>query len=138
MYVHLLDVAEHALHQCVECKYNPDGKGGSEVTEICYSYEFLDDYVTPKPTLNAFMADIFQWRPEDKHKKMVEEGATDEMAMGEYVPPKSTPTVQGLQHIDDETAKDRPKYEREDGDNDWLQQKFNRKNHPLELMVSFN
>ena len=132
MFLIVLDVAEFALHRCVECVYETDDKGGHEIAKMHYSYEFLDDFVTPKPTLNAFMADVCQWK-RDKHKRMVEEAHPAEIGL-EDISPKS-PTVQGTQHINDESARDEPVLESKD--EHWLQEKFNQKNHPLELMVSF-
>ena len=131
----LLDVAELALHQCVDLRYETNDKGSCEISEITYCYEFLDDFVTPKPTLNAFLADIFRWRPENRHDRIVEEAMKDDIVL-ENIPTKATatPTVQSIQHGVDETAKNRL----EDSEDDsWLQEKFNRKTHPLELMVSF-
>ena len=128
-------MAEVALHRCVECTYQIDEHGSSEITEICYSYEFLDDFITPKPTLNAFLSDIFHWNSGNKDK--VAKGALSNEITLECNASKSTPTVKSPQHINDENAEE--KYMLECGDeNNWLQEKFNQKNHPLELMVSFN
>ena len=129
-------MAEVALHRCVECTYQTDEHGSSEIAEICYSYEFLDDFITPKPTLNAFLSDIFHWNSGNKHDKVAGEVFSNEIAL-EYNASNSTPTIKRPRHIDDENAED--KHTLECGDkNNWLQEKFNRKNHPLELMVSFN
>lgn len=129
----VLDVAEFALHQCVERFYEADDKGCCHIAKIRYSYEFLDDFITPKPSLYAFLADMFRWNHEHKHEK-IEHGLRSEIALGK-VEPKSEPTVQGTQCVDDEGATDEPKLECDD--KNWLQ-KFSQTNHPLELMVSFN
>ena len=128
-------MAELALRQCVDVHYEPNDKGSCEISEITFSYEFLDDYNTPRPTLNAFLTDIFRWYPENKHDKKVEELMSDEMVL-ENIPTKATatPTVQDVQHAVDETARNKTV---EHEDDSWLQEKFNLKTHPLELMVSF-
>ena len=123
-------MAEFALHRCVEYKYKSDDKGGSEIVEIEYSYEFLDDFVTPKPTLNAFMADLFRWNRDDKHERMVEEDTHPaEIALETLSSPKIPYTRHDSESIGDEMIL-------ESSDENWLQEKFNQKNHPLELMVS--
>lgn len=127
-------MAELALHQCVDVHCETNDKGSSEITEISFCYEFLDDYRTPRPTLNAFLSDIFRWRKR-RDNNMVEDVTKDEIVL-ENISSKAvaTPTVQDAQHTFDET--DYNKLE-EHEDDSWLQEKFNRKTHPLELMVSF-
>ena len=125
-------MAELALHRCVERKYETDHEGSQKITEMQYSYEFLDDFVTPKPTLNALLTDFCQWKRDDTHERMVEDAHPAEIGLDD-ISPKS-PTVQGTQHIDDDDARDEP--ELESKDDHWMQKKFNQKNHPLELMVS--
>ena len=94
----------------------------------------MDDFVTPKPTVNAFLAQFFRWDPEGKHSEEAETVIANEIALEEMAP-KFTPTVQSLKCTGDESAKDKQLLEC--GDNhSWLQEKFNKKNHPLELMVS--
>ena len=128
-------MAQVALHRCVERTYYTDEKCSNEIAEICYSYEFLDDFVTPKPTLNAFLTEFFRWHPESKHSEGAETVIINETALEEMAP-KFKPTVESLKCTDDESAKDKPLLEC--GDNYcWLQEKFNKQNHPLELMVSF-
>ena len=135
MFSTLLDVAQLALHQCVECTYCTDGKSSSEIATICYSYEFLDDFVTPKPTVNSFLVECFGRHPTDKYNERSETIIPNETALEEIVP-KFNPTVQDLQYTDYESAKEQPVSDY--GDNYyWLQEKFDPKNHPLELMVSF-
>ena len=130
-------MAQLALHQCVERTYHTDEKCSNEIAEICYSYEFLDDFVTPKPTVYSFLAEFFRWTPKNKHNEGVETIITNDIAL-EEVAPKYKPTVQSLQHTDDESAKDESVSMEECEDNcSWMQEKFNPKNHPLELMVSF-
>ena len=129
-FLNLLDVAEIALHRCVERTYQTDEHGSSEIAEISYSYEFLDDFTTPKPTLIAFLSDIFHCNPWKKRDKVAKDLLSNEIAL------ESPPTVQNSEHNDDESAKDETVLESEDAYS-WLQGKYNRKNHPLELMVSF-
>ena len=124
-------MAEFALHRCVERMYATDDEGGQKLTKIQYSYEFLDDFVTPKPTLNAFMTDVCAMKRDDRHERMVEDAHPAEIGLDD-ISPKS-PTVLGTQHIDDDSARDEPVLESKD--ERWLQEKFNQKNHPLELMV---
>ena len=128
-------MAELALHRCAQRTYTTEEKGTNDIHEITYSYEFLDDFLTPRPTFNSFMADIFQWKSKDKDDKMVAV-RTDEIPLT-YIPPKSAPTVHDSQllHGDGESVKDdKPVLECEDH-NSWLQEKFVLNNHPLELMV---
>ena len=126
----LSDVAQLALHQCVERTYYTDGNGCSKIATICYSYEFLDDFVTPKPTVKSFLAEFFQQYPSKGNETiMTNETPYEEMET------KFKPTVQCLQHADDESAKEMSLLECEDNCS-WEQEKFNPNNHPLELMVS--
>ena len=124
------------MHRCVERTYHTDEHGSSEIAEICYCYEFLDDFITPKPTLNGLLSDIFHWNREaNKDNKMDKDATTDEIAL-DYVAPKATPTVQELHRANGESTTLNRLLHGEDEDS-WLQKKYNRKNHPLELMVSF-
>ena len=128
-------MAQLALHQCVECTYYTDEKNSNEIAEICYSYEFLDDFVAPKPTVNGFLSECFRSDSKDKHYAGVETIIPNGTALEEMAP-KFSPTVQSLQYADDESAKDKSMFDR--GNNfSWLQERFDPKNHPLELMVSF-
>ena len=131
-------MAELALHRCAERTYTTDEKVANDIDEITYSYEFLDDFLTPKPTINSFMADIFQWKHEEKDDNMVTEPTPDEIPLT-YIPPKAVPTIDDSHtlHRDDEGVKDKPVLECED-QNSWLQEKFSLDNHPLELMVGIN
>ena len=130
-------MAQLALHRCVERTYYIDGKSSSEIAVISYSYEFLDDFFTPKPTVYSFLAEIFRWTLKNKHNEGVETIMANDTALEEMAP-KYKPTIQSLQHTDDESAKDKSVSVVECDDNcSWLQEKFNPKNHPLELMVSF-
>ena len=131
-------MAELALHRCAERTYTTDEKLANDIDEITYSYEFLDDFLTPKPTINSFMADIFQWRHEEKYDNMVTEPTPDEIALT-YIPPKAVPTIDKLQilHRDDEGVKNKPVLECKDQIS-WLQEKFSLNNHPLQLMVGIN
>ena len=126
-------MAELALHRCVERKYETDDEGGQKPSEIQYSYEFLDDFVTPRPTLNAFLTDVFRWKRDDKHERMIEDAHPAEIGLDDLSP--KSPTVQGTQHADDDNAVDEP--ELESKDDNWKQEKFDQNNHPLELMVSY-
>lgn len=131
----MLDVAELALRQCIQREYKTDDKNHSEIAKIQYSYEFLDDYITPQPTLNAFMSDLFQCKAV-KHNKIVEDALPAE-GESENVPLDSIPTVQSPQNVGNENEKDNIVLKCEDAES-WMQKKFNQKNHPLELMVSVN
>ena len=125
-------MAEFALHRCVEHKYQiNEDTGLNEIAAIEYSYEFLDDFVTPKPTLNAFMTDLFRWNHDDKHKRMVEDTHPAEIGL-ETLSPKA-PYTQHTQRDNDSIGDEMIL---ESSDENWLQEKFNQKNHPLELMVS--
>lgn len=129
-------MAELALHRCAERTYTTDKKDTNDIDEITYHYEFLDDFPTPRPTFNSFIADIFQWKSEEKDRDdKTDRVGTDEIPLT-YVPPKAVPTVHDSQllHGDDESVKDKPVLECEDHDF-WLQEKFVLNNHPLELMV---
>ena len=129
-------MAQLALHRCVECTYYTGERSSSEIATICYSYEFLDDFVTPKPTVNSFLAECFRSDSKDKHYEGVETIISNGTSL-EEISPKFNPTVQSLQYVDEESAKDESMLEC--GDNcSWLQERFDPKNHPLELMVSFN
>ena len=133
----LSDVAQLALHRCVECTYYTDETCCNEIAVISYSYEFLDDFVTPKPTVYSFLAEFFRWTLKNKHNEEVETIIANGTALEEMAS-KYKPTIQSLQHTDDESAKDESVSTVECKDNcSWMQQKFNPKNHPLELMVSF-
>ena len=135
VYLSILDVAQLALHRCVECTYCTDGKSSNRIAEICYSYEFLDDFITPKPTVNSFLVEFFGRHAVDKHIEESETIIANQIALEEMAP-KYKPTVQSVRYTNDETAKDKPVLECEDNSS-WLQEKFDPKNHPLELMVSF-
>jgi len=129
------------LNRCVELKYEKDDKGRNEVKEIHYDYQFLDDYITPQPTLNAFMADMFKWQAaEDKHDEVVGD-AEEGTRYAEDIPlddvrssTVKTPTVKSTQYVDSENKEEKKELE---SDN-WMQPKFDQKNHPLELMVNVN
>ena len=133
-----LDVAELALHRCAQRTYTTDEKDANDIDEITYSYKFLDDFLTPKPTINSFMADIFQWKHKEKNDKMVTEPIPDEIPLM-YIPPKAVPTIHNSQTLykDDVSIKDKPVLKCED-QSSWLQEKFSLNNHPLELMVGIN
>ena len=128
------DVAEVALYHCVQREYTINDKGSSEVTKIEYSYEFLDDYFTPVPTMSMFVNQMSPW----KNKKETDfEGSIAQNSNCD-VPLKPIPTVQGppyvavssedLRHLENVMGNN-------DGQESWLQEKYDSQNHPLELMV---
>ena len=123
-------MAELALHQCVKLAYKTNEEGTSKISEIHYSYEFLDDFITPKPTLNAVMSDLLVWNPkstpDEEEAVRPTDNAYDDIALK---------TIQYTQHTDDENQMNKSMFECED-EKYWMQEKYNQANHPLELMVS--
>jgi len=128
-------VAELALYRCVNREYEVNDKGSRKVTKIEYSYEFLEDYVTPQPTLTNFIQDRFMKKNEQPlqfHAPTILENpfTTQDKALEPF------PNVQNSSHLgnnnvnmEEETATD------DEQESWWLQENYDTENHPLELMV---
>ena len=132
----VIDVAQVALSRCVEREYDVQHNDICEVTKIHYLYEFLDDFITPQPTVAAFMADVFQWNHKETLENTIETPTLEDEKFSEDIQMQSIPTVQDPTNSIDERVKAKPMLECEDGQF-WMQEKFNLQNHPLELMVSY-
>ena len=118
----MVELAEIALQRCVHRNYKTNEKRSKEVTEIHYSFEFLDDFIIPKPPLITCISDMLK----RKSKK-------DDTVHCE-VPMTAIPTVQ---YPYEEMAKDESVLECEDAES-WMLKNFTSENHPLELMVCDN
>jgi len=116
------DVAELALYRCVHREYEVNEKGSNEVTKIEYSYEFLDDYVTPQPTLAKFLQDKFI----KKENSTIFDNRQD-------IP--LTPLPSNVVGSSDLTKEKEDMSDEGDRENWWLQEAYDPENHPLELMV---
>ena len=128
-------MAKVALHQCVVCEYDSEDKDSCQITKIHYSYEFLDDFITPQPSITAFVADVFRWNDKNVHKNMAEAVIQNEMYC-EDSPMKSIPTIRDPKNTDGENINSNLVLQCEN-DQRWMQEKFNLENHPIELMVSY-
>ena len=117
--LNLVDLAEIALHRCVHRNYKTSEKIGKEITEIHYSFEFLDDFITPKPSLVKFLS------------KKLNVSSTKDTVQSE-VPMNAIPTVK--YPYKEITAKEESALECEDEES-WMLKNFKQENHPLELMV---
>ena len=124
-------MAEVALHRCVVREYDSEDKDSHQITKIHYSYEFLDDFITVKPSIASFVTDTFQWNHKNTHDRMIDATV---FQSSEVLPMQSFSTVQAPDSIGDEKTNDNVIYECKDG-HSWMQEKFNLANHPLELMV---
>jgi len=119
------DVAEVALYHCVHREYTTNNKGSREVTKIEYSFEFLDDFVTPEPKISMLLS----WK---NNKDTVTEDSNED------VPLKPIPTIQGPPSLAVTSQEDCSVESAMGGVEDqesWLQEKYDPSNHPLELMV---
>ena len=127
------DVAEVALHHCVHREYTETEKGGSEVSKIEYSFEFLDDFMTPVPTMSMYL-NMLPWRKTNQANQFED---TMDRDSARDVPLKPIPTVQGPPYLAVSSPVD--SFENPingcEGEESWLQEKFDPQNHPLELMV---
>ena len=117
------DVAELALYRCVHREYEVNEKGSNEVTKIEYSYEFLDDYVTPQPTLAKFLQDKFT-----KNENLTI------FDNGQAIPLAPFPS----NVVDSSNLTKQDMSDEEDHEDWWLQEVYDPENHPLELMVCTN
>ena len=112
----MVELAEIALQRCVDRNYETSDNIGKEITDIHYSFEFLDDFITPKPSLITFI-----------NKLKVR--CTKDTVQCE-VPMKAIPTVP----YKEITPTEESALECEDADN-WMLKTFKQEYHPLELMV---
>ena len=117
-YLNFIELAEIALHRCVNSKKNENGD--REINDVNHWFEFLDDFDTAKPRLIKFISDVFNMTstsssdiPMDtfavsnpRTERLICEGGTREDVTSKY------------------------KDERR-----WMQKRFTLQNHPLELMV---
>ena len=124
-------MAEVALHRCVACEYDSEDKDSCQITKIHYSYEFLDDFITPQPSITAFAADMFRWDHKNASKNV-----DDTLQIDEDLQMKSIPTIRDPKDVDDENINSNMVLEYEK-DQSWMQEKFDLKNHPIELMVRY-
>ena len=114
-----------------------NNKGSNEVTKIEYSYEFLDDYITPQPTLAKFVQDKVGLSA--NQTSIFENSAIFNTAQD--IPLVSLPNdVLGSSHLAN-TLKESTNIKEDMDDAEeynedwWLQEMYDPENHPLELMV---
>jgi len=129
------DVAELALYRCVNQEYMVNDKGSNIVTKIEYSYEFLDDYVTPQPTLANFIQDKFMKKKKEQPLKFDASTIIENLSSTQDTSLEPFPNVHNSSHLNN--ASDEKAKEDTDDDQDawWLQENYDPENHPLELMV---
>jgi len=125
------DVAEVALHRCVHREYEVNDKGSCEVTRIEYSYEFLDDFITPEPSMSTFV-NMLSWKKKEQADELMTSNSTHD------IPLSPVPTVQGPPYIAVTSQEDwtvESAIGGSEGQESWLQEQYDPSNHPLELMV---
>ena len=130
------DVAELALYRCVNQEYRVNEKGSSEVIKIEYSYEFLDDYVTPQPTLANFIQEKFM-KKKEKPLKLDASTIIENLSSTQDMPLEPFPNVHKSSHLNN-ASNEKAKEDTDTNDDQdawWLQENYDPENHPLELMV---
>ena len=136
VYFSYQDVAEVALYRCVNRESMVNSKGSNEATKIEYSYEFLEDYVTPQPTLANFIQDKFT-KEKEQPPKIDTSTVYENPSSTHDMPLESFSNVQNFSHSNN-TSQENVEEDTETNDDQdawWLQEKYDPENHPLELMV---
>ena len=124
-------MAEVALHRCVHREYTTNDKGSCDVSKIEYSYEFLDDFTTSEPNMSMFV-NMFSWKKNNQAENFEDTTTKDSVSL------QPIPTIQGP-HYQAVTSQEDLRVESAmggvEGQESWLQEKYDPQNHPLELMV---